>query len=140
MFDIYLYRGFTSLPNLEDFYKTCPVINNDEFQRLILEDSTPCFLRLNMNLDVAKQALKILIRAEHNVHGLIYPIRYRDETPKYTVEMAYPIAEKVIKEMQKDYPETIFSPIKYVHPYNRLGCLTFMSVRKDWFNEVLDYL
>lgn len=136
MYDIYLPHGFLQRPELEklkleELYEIFP---KNEIEEFITLERTG-FLGLNLPLQKAKRNLRLLI--DQNVYGHIYPIRYRDEEPKFTVEMAYPIAEKAIKEKQKKYPNITFSPIEYSSTYSGLGNLTFVSSGKEWIQSGL---
>ena len=135
MFDIYLYRGYKTDPNPEDIFKVIQVVNKGDFL-LILKKENPGFLGLNLSWTVAKEVLTKLINLEsRRVNGRVYPVRYRDEKPRFTVETAYPIAEKAIMEMQLKYPDITFSPIKYSAAYSRIGHFTFISTGREWVIE-----
>jgi hypothetical protein len=137
MFDIYMYRGYKTAPDFGELFKVIQVKDKGEFL-LNLKREKPGFLGLNLSYKVAKEVLVKLINLELTgvgVNGQVYPVRYRDKTPKFSVETAYPIATKAITEMQAKYPNISFSPIVYAPAYSSLGELTFMSTSKEWTQE-----
>ena len=138
MFDIYLYRGYKTAPDFEELFKVIQIKDKGEFL-LNLKKEEPGFLGLNLSHKVSKEVLLKLIFLEpsrvSHVNGQVYPVRYRDNTPKFSVETAYPIATKAIKEMQLKYPDITFSPIKYSAAYSRIGHFTFISTGREWVIE-----
>jgi hypothetical protein len=134
MFDIYLYRGYKTTTDFGEIFKVIQITDKDKFL-LCLRKEKPGFLGFNLSYDVARELLRIFINLETRVNGRVYPIRYRDEKPRFTEETAYPIAEKAIKEQQAKYPDITFSPIIYAPAYSSLGELTFLSGSKQWVNE-----
>jgi hypothetical protein len=98
MFDIYIYQVGKTLREMKDLIDSFPELANQKVQSRILHGSRE-FLGLNLPLDVAKNVTWRL-HTEAKVSCQIIPTRYRDNEPKFTIEAAYPIAEKSLKEQQ----------------------------------------
>jgi hypothetical protein len=134
MYDIYIYRGCTQEPELDELFRDVPELNKDVLLRKLMKKE-PGFLGLNLPLGVIKRVLRFLLTLRMKMDGRIYPVRYRDEKPRFTVETAYPIAEKAIKQMQKEFPDVTFSPVRYSALHSSLGNFTFISTSNEWTKE-----
>src|SRR5215211_7639508 len=133
MFDVYLLKGCKSLPKLDDLVDRLPGLSNREVRENLLGDS-PGFLGFNLPFEIARTLIRRLKYTESRALGRIIPIKYRDNRPQFTVESAFPIADRKLKEMQSDYPKVVFKPTTYVPGSSGLMYITFCAGANDWEN------
>ena len=96
MYDIYIYRGATNIGELDGFDDIIPSPDLDKFRERIEEGSVG-FLGLNLDVDSAKQALKLLMKFRS--FGRILPVRYRDKKPNFTIENALPAPTRITQHL-----------------------------------------
>jgi hypothetical protein len=136
MYDIYIYQAGKTLPEMNDLIDSFPELANQKTQLHTLHDSRK-FLGLNLPFDIAKNLTRRL-HTEAKASCQIIPTRYRDNEPKFTIETAYPIAEKALRELQTTkYPEIHFYPIIYTPGHSGIMYITFASGGKEWQDEGL---
>jgi len=134
LFDIRLSKGCKTAPDLGDLPDLIPELADKRFYATLF-DKNPGFLSLNIPEELARKLVRRLLTARAQA-GII-PVRYRDREPIYTVEMAYPIAEKALKELQAKYPDITFGPIKFSPHHSGRVTLGFLSAGKEWVESGL---
>ena len=107
MYDIYLSTGCRSLPDLNNFAKQIPAVLEDKFLvRLMM--AAPGFLGFDLPIETAKSLMRWLRDSKARALGCIVPTKYRTQHPRFTVEMAFPIAEQALKQEQLKHPGVEF--------------------------------
>lgn len=110
MYDVYLWEKASSLPDLADLTSetSMRVIMEEKCKRAL--DEHPGFLGLDLAFEHATNLLKRL--ESQGAHGRVAASKYRH--PQTTLETAYSIAERTIKQRQekKKYPDVEFEPIQ----------------------------
>jgi len=109
-YDIYLSKGSTQIPDMNELVNKNFVFINLELQTSIkMRSQQSGFLGLNLPSNAAAELLESL--ALVGARGLVVASEYRQ--PKLTVEMAYAIAAQAIAHKQAmHFPNYTFEPVK----------------------------
>ena|SRR5579859_6331313 len=131
MYDIYLFIGCRTLPELDDLIQKAPALADPTVQKRILQRSPgPGFLKLDLASDVATTLLKLLKSRKAN--GYVVLSDYRQ--PRITSEQAASIAARAIAELHATrIPDHTLGPVHLVR--EEPVCWTFGAVSEEWVKE-----
>lgn len=129
MFDIFLWTGAKSLPDLSEF-----ALDND-LKSIISANSKraleghPRFLGLDLPLEIATDLLRRL--ESQKGRGLVVEAKYRE--PKISKEAAFLIAERHLLEIHQTIPNVTFDPV--VFRRDDIMVWQFCSVSPEWIEQ-----
>ena len=131
LYDLYLFRGSRTLPELDKLIKQAPVLADPDLQkRMVQRSSSPGFLGLDLHLGIAATLVKLL--KANKADGYFLPSAYRQ--PKITVEQALQIATRAIAELHATrIPTHTMHPVRLVR--EEPVCWTFSAVSEEWLKE-----
>jgi hypothetical protein len=131
MYDLYLFMGCRTLPELDDVVQTVPTLTDPTVQKRILQRSPgPGFLQLDLTHDVAITLLQLLKTRKAN--GYIIPSAYRQ--PGIAVGQAESIAKRVITELHATrIPDHTLGPVHLVR--EEPVAWTFGAASEEWVKE-----
>lgn len=113
MYDLWLTKGCSILPDLQDFIKENPGVITPSISENFLEHS-PGFLGLNLTKSVAVSLLRGLQTGKGR--GMFVLSDYR--TPKYMAEdVLYIAKDHIIKYTKKRYPEYTLGEIRFLYEH-----------------------
>jgi hypothetical protein len=131
MYDLYLFVGSRTLPELDDLVQQVPVLADPDLQKRMVQRSPgPHFLRLNLPVEVAATLMQRL--ESRKASGYMLPSAYRH--PTVSIEQAFPTAARVIAELHATkIPDHTLGPVRLVR--EQPVCWTFGAASEEWIKE-----
>ncbi len=138
MYDLYLFMGCRTLPDLEDLAQTVPALVDLALQTRILRRSpAPGFLRLDLPADGAVNLFQRL----RSAGALVYLLSSAYRQPLITIEQAKPLAERAIEELRVAwYLDRPFGPVHFLREHFAYWTFQAVSERREKLHAHVDKL